>query len=489
MRHFKLSIPLTLTCLLSILVSPLASTEEQNKNRLPNMGTAAFSTLSIDKEMQMGEAMMRQLRSSQPVINDPVLTEYINALGNRLVKNAQNVNYSFDFFLINNKEINAFAFFGGHVGVHTGLITTADNESELASVLAHEISHVTQRHLARSLDAQKRNQPLSMAGMISSVLIALVNPSVGFAALTTTMAASQQLGINYTRSNEEEADRVGISLLAASGFDPEAAPAFFEKLSEKYRYTSKPPALLLTHPLPASRVADARNRAQSYPPHTLGPSLSFELAKARIIARYENTPKENVAYFKDRLAQHKYVLKAAAEYGLAVSYLDNKQYHDAEKILVTLHQQDVKNLFYVDALSDVYIGLSQFQPAITMLSRLSKLMPNNQVVALNYANVLTEHKQYQQAISTLQDLLLIQPENFLAHDLLTTIYEKMNNQALRHASKAEVLALLGRYSMAVDELQTAINYTQTHPLLKKRFKARILQLQEQQNKLKRLLPH
>ncbi|MFQ3338840.1 MAG: putative Zn-dependent protease, partial [Colwellia sp.] len=246
---------------------------QNNRNKLPDIGISGYSVLSIDKELQIGQAMMRQLRGSQPLVQDPVLIEYINHLGNSLVKNAQGVNYAFEFFLINNNELNAFAFFGGHVGIHSGLVTTADTESELASVIAHEISHVTQRHLARRLESQSQTQSLTMAAMLSSILLTLVNPTVGMAALSASMAVSQQASINYTRGNEQEADRVGIALLASSNFDPQGAASFFSKMSTKYRYASKPPAMLLTHPLPESRIVDARQRALNYPARPLPPSL------------------------------------------------------------------------------------------------------------------------------------------------------------------------------------------------------------------------
>ena len=178
------------------------------------------------------------------------------------------------------------------------MITTASTESELAAVVAHEISHVTQRHLARRLESQDKSQPLAMAGMISSILLTLINPSMGIAALSTTMAASQQAGINYTRGNEKEADRVGIALLANSDFDPQGAPDCFATMAEKYRYKSKPPAMLLTHPLPESRISDARIRAQNYSPRPLPPSLQFELAKARITARYEGNAKDHIINFQ-----------------------------------------------------------------------------------------------------------------------------------------------------------------------------------------------
>ena len=268
--------------------------------------------------------MMRQLRASQPLIQDPVLIEYINDLGNRLVKNANDVNYAFEFFLLKNNELNAMAFLGGHVAIHSGLVTTADTESELASVLAHEISHVTQRHLARRLESQSQTQTLTMAAMISSVLISLANPALGMAALSASMAGSQQASINYTRGNEKEADRIGISLLAKSGFDPQGAPNFFRKMSQKYRYASKPPAMLLTHPLPESRIAEARQRAHNFPVRPLPPSLNFELAKARLKARYQSDTKTNIDYFQRLLAKNQYAVKEGAQYGLALSYFEDK---------------------------------------------------------------------------------------------------------------------------------------------------------------------
>ena len=428
--------------------------------------------LSIEKERQIGGEMMRQIRASQPILNDPVLTEYINDLGNRMVRNAKDVNYSFEFFVIRNEELNAFAFFGGHIAIHSGLITTASTESELASVVAHEISHVTQRHLARRLESQDKSQPIAMASMISSILLTLINPSMGIAALSTTMAASQQAGINYTRGNEKEADRVGISLLANSGFNPQGAPDFFSTMAEKYRYKSKPPAMLLTHPLPESRISDARIRAQNYSPRPLAPSLQFELAKARITARYEGNAKDHVINFQQMLDKKHYAIEAAAKYGLALAHYENKDYQIAVNQL--------------EALLNAYIAVKAYDKAITMLTELKLLMPNNQVVTLNLANALTEAKQYEKAEVLLQDFLVVSPGNFIANDLLTQIYRRQDKMALMHATKAEVYALLGAYPKAVDELQTGYNFVEDNPLLKKRMKGRILQLQEQQEKLKRL---
>jgi len=469
---------------LTLITSPIIA--QSNKNKLPSIGAAGFSALSIDKEQIIGSAMMKQIRASQPVLHDPILDEYINSLGNSLVKNANDVNYAFEFFIVNAKELNAFAFFGGHIGIHSGLITTAANESELASVIAHEISHVTQRHLARRLEAQTRNQPLSIASVASSILLGLINPGLGMAALSTSLALTQQAGINYTRGNEKEADRVGIALLANSGFDPMGAPNFFGKMAEQYRYVSKVPPMLLTHPLPESRVSDARIRAQNYPFVLLKPSLDFELIQARIRARYEGSSKTNIGHFESLLRQKEYKIREAALYGLAISYLESKSALKARDILEKLLKADPNNLYYIDVISDVYIATKEFSKATTLLKRLNDLMPNNQVVALNYANVLQKANELEQASVILQDLLIAQPQNFLANDLLTTIYRKQDKIAAMHASKAEVFALLGIYPKAIDELQTAIKSSKDAPLFKKRLKARILQLREEEQKIKRL---
>ncbi len=471
---------------LSLFTSAAAVSAQDNKNKLPEIGTSAVSTLSLDKEKIYGDAMMRSIRASQPIIQDPVLTEYINHLGNSLVINANDVHYQFEFFILNNPELNAFAFFGGHIGTHSGLITMADNESELASVLAHEISHVTQRHLARKMEAQSRSAPLSAAGMISGILLSLIHPEAGFAVLNTAMAAGQQASINYTRTNEKEADRVGMNLLVNSGFDPNGAPDFFRKMASRYRYSSKPPAMLLTHPMPESRISDARNRAQSMPKLLLPPSLDFELAKVRLRARYEGNPKDNIVNFKDEIKKQKYQLLAAAQYGLAMSYFENKQFMEAYKTLSPLLDKNPRNLFYVDLMSDVYVELDKTDNALGMLKHIYSTMPNNQVVTLNYANVAMKAEQYDLATQLLQDFIILNKDNFLAHDLLTQVYEKQKDMKNMHQSKAEVFALLGIYPKAIDELQTAINFTKKNSISQKRMKARILQFQEQENQLKRL---
>lgn len=279
---FKRARSIACLCIAATLSTPtLANT---NSLELPDIGTAAGGTLTIDQELIYGDAYMRIIRSSQPIVNDPVLNLYIDTLGHRLVANANDVKTPFQFFMIRDRNINAFAFFGGYVALHSGLFLHAQSESELASVLAHEIAHVTQRHLARSMEDQARRSPATIAALAASVLLAIAAPEAGIAALTATTAGNMQSQINYTRSNEKEADRFGINTLAKAGFDVNAMPRFFGRLADEYRYASTPPPMLLTHPLPEDRITDSRARARSYPPLKLAPSLDYHLARARIVA-------------------------------------------------------------------------------------------------------------------------------------------------------------------------------------------------------------
>jgi predicted Zn-dependent protease len=474
---------ITLSILLSIGFSSHANNK---KNELPEIGVVASGAITLDKELLIGDALMRQLRGQGPVISDPLLDEYIQDLGNRLVAQADDVKFSFKFFLLNSSEINAFAFFGGHVGIHTGLIFNAKNESELASVLAHEISHVTQRHIARSIEEKQKSSPLQIASLLGGILLAVANPEAGMAAISASSAASQQASINYTRQNEKEADRIGIRILAQAGFDPNGASDFFSTLTEKNRLKSSSLAFLQTHPLPESRVADARSRAASYNSGPVAESLTFHLAKSRILARYYSNPKFNIEFFTASLNKQSYVFKQAAEYGLALSYLADEQYSQAQRIILYLLDNDPDNLFYLDVYTDIAIATKQFSAAIERLSAKLQQSPRNQVLVLNLANILIQDKQYAKGISLLKDFLLLNPNNMLAYDLLGDAYRGNQQPLEMHQIKAEVYAQVAAYPRAIDELQSAYNFADNKQLEKQRIRARIEQLRDAQEKLRAL---
>jgi len=470
----------------SVVASAQTLELNKQKNVLPEIGVVASNAITIDKEQVIGDALMRQLRGQAPMINDPLLEEYIQDLGNRLVIEAENVKFPFKFFMLNNREINAFAFFGGHIGIHTGLIDAADNESELASVLAHEVAHVTQRHLARRMEAQQKSSPLHIASLFGGILLAIANAEAGIASISAANAASKQASINYTRQNEKEADRTGMRILHQAGFDPNGSASFFGKLAEKNRFKSKPFAFLLTHPLPESRIADARSRAMSYRPARLKPKLDFHLVKARVKARYSGRAKRNIAEFRYQLSKEDYVFRQATEYGLALSLFEAEEVTEANTIINKLLTQDADNLFYLDLATDIALAKNQHNLAVERLQQKAKQLPRNRVISLNLANAAIQQGQYATATRVLKDYLLINPQHLLSYQLLADAYTRSKQKLEMHQTKAEIFALISAYPLAIDELHTAYNFANGRKLEKQRIRARIDQFRDAERKLKKL---
>lgn len=444
---------------------------------LPEIGTVAGSTLTIDQELIYGDAYMRMLRNSQPVINDPVLNEYLDSLGHKLVANANDVKTPFTFFLIRDRNINAFAFFGGYIALHSGLFLHAQSESELASVMAHEIAHVTQRHLARSMEEQARRSPATIAALAGSLLLAIAAPEAGIAAINATMAGTMQGQINYTRSNEKEADRFGIATLAKAGFDANAMPLFFTRLADEFRYASKPPPMLLTHPLPEDRITDSRERARQFPPLKLAPHLDYHLARARIIARYAGIDADAALDWFERSEQKiGATLQASAQYGKALVFLDNKQLDKAEPLLNQLLKTQPDNPFYLDAISDLYIELQQANKAQLLLEEALKQAPNNPVFTINYANVLLKQDKFEEAIRILQRYTHDKPNDINGWQLLSEANSRLGNSAEELAARGEIMALQASWNKAIQLYTQASQMVELGSLAQARFDARIDQL-------------
>ncbi|NKF50558.1 M48 family metallopeptidase [Shewanella sp. WXL01] len=468
----------------SLLICLAGVAKSFASNDLPDLGTAAVNTLSLEKEMVFGDAYMRVIRSSAPMLNDPVLNQYLTELGNKLVAHATGVKTPFYFFLLRNDEINAFAFFGGHVGVHTGLFLNAETESELASVMAHEIAHVTQRHLARSFEAKEKSSTATIAGMLGAILLTIAAPQAGMAALATTQALATQSQINYTRLHEKEADRIGMQILAEAGFDPNGAADFFQELAVRYRFTSKPPQMLLTHPLPESRISEARNRAAQYPKRYIPDNLDYHLAKARIQVRFSSLSDSAALYrFEEQLKKRTFKFKDAALYGKALALFRLKRFDEAQEIITELLAKDKNNLFYIDTQSDLYAERKDYQDAIAMLEHRLGLMPTSSVVSINLAHIYTEAGKPEKAIPLLEDMLFLDKQSMLPYQLMTDAYKKLGNRALEHYSNAEVLALAADYKGAIDQLNYAHRYSEGNSLQMARIDARIRQFRQADKQL------
>lgn len=429
-------------------------------NALPELGTVGASALTIEKEKDYGWAFSLMANQSLPIVRDPILNHYISELGQNLVAHSDSVKLPFNFFLIEDNEINAAAFLGGNVKIHTGLFLYANNESELAGVVAHEIAHITQRHLARMLEQQSYSNPATMAALAGSVLLALVSPAAGMAALSTSMAVSMQSQINYTRLHEYEADRIGIKTLYDSGYDPSGMADFFSKLAEKYKYASMPPQMLSTHPLPETRLAEARLRASQFKSRHIKNNLDYQLSKARITVRYgEMSPEVTLDFYKSMLKNRKYKLKEVAEYGLALAYFQNKNYVESHKVVLELLKQQENNLFYLDLLSDTSLALNKADAIIELLYGHYKRAPENAVIVLNLTNSLYINKQYKQAEQIIELFIRHNPKHVLAHIIAIDLYKAMKERAKEHATKAKYLALQGRFRDATQEMGSALVYT------------------------------
>ncbi|UXI01897.1 M48 family metalloprotease [Photobacterium sp. TY1-4] len=466
-----------LCLLLAALLGPGQAARADNFNALPEIGTTAASTLTIEKEMVYGDAYMRMLRASMPVISDPLLSEYIQDLGHRLVANANDVRTPFNFFLIQNREINAFAFFGGHVAIHSGLYLHANTESELASVVAHEIAHVTQRHLARSMEDQARKSPVTLAALVGSMMLAIASPEAGIAAIHATTAASAQGQINYTRSNEKEADRIGIATLVKSGFEAQAMPRFFGRLADQYRYASTPPAMLLTHPLPESRISDSRSRANQYPVQKNETSARYQLARARIVARYAGIDSDAAQDWFDRqLKKARGARKDALNYGKALVYIDARQYQQAHALLDPLLTGDPNNRFYIDAATDLDLYEKQFDRAISRLEKALKANPEHQVLRLNLANALQEAGRPGESIPILNRYSHDHPDDTNGWYLLAQAYAHSGRRDAELAARAELMALRGQWDKAIKYYIEASQLVEINSLDQARYDARIDQL-------------
>lgn len=464
---------------------PINSYAGDITDTLPDIGTTAGSTLSINQELQMGDFYVRELRKSAPLIDDPLLTQYINQLGQRLVSHAWSVKTPFHFFLIKNDKLNAFAFFGGNVVLHSALFRYSSTESQLASVMAHEISHVTQRHLARTMADQQRSAPLTWVGALGSILLAMANPEAGMAALTGTLAGSQQNIISFTQDNEREADRIGLQVLKRAGFNPQAMPDFLQKLADQTRYSSMPPEILLTHPLPDSRLADARNRADQMPRHVVESSQEFYFAQVRAMTMYSSSRQINTLQdLLDRYRKGNQRQQLAVKYAEAIQFLNAKSYTNAARIIEPLLAKDPNNIWYLDLMTDIDIGLKRPQAIIPLL-QVANQDEQNPVLSLNLANAYFEAGNAAAATKLLNRYTWRYPDDPNGWNLLvqSTGVQGLTDEQL--FAQGQLLALENQLDQAILILSNASAQVPLGSVKQQRYDARIDQLRKLQQSFKR----
>jgi predicted Zn-dependent protease len=425
-------------------------------SELPELGDVSRTTITLQQERALGESIMRQIHSMPQYLDDSEVSDYVNGLGYRLVANAPNVEQQFEFFVLQDPTVNAFALPGGFIGVHTGLITTARSESELAAVLAHEIGHVTQRHIARLFTQQKQAGIASLAAMALAILAARSSPDLAQAAVAGAQYASLQTALNFTRDNEREADRVGLQILEKSGFDARAMPAFLEQLQRAYRlYDNNAPSYARTHPLTYERIADVENRVSSLPYRQVPDSLQFELVRARLRER-DMSPLDAVAYFDDMLTEKKSVSDVPSRYGLVLALLRTRDYRRASNEMQTLLTEapDSAMVLALDGRTRVAAGDSK--GAMDRYATALKRFPRNRTLTYAYARLLLDRRQGADALRVVSAALSDSKSDPKLFSLQAEAYAATGQRLQQHRAQAEAYALMGSLPAAIDQLQIGL---------------------------------
>jgi predicted Zn-dependent protease len=445
---------------------------------LPDIGDSSGSAVSPEFERRLGKAFMRSVRQFAAIVNDPEIESYIESIGYQLAANSDNNTLSFTFFVVDDPHINAFAAPGGVIGVNSGTILNSRNESELAGVLAHEIAHVTQRHMARQFERAGQLSLPGIAGLLGAILIAMANPEAGAAALTIVTGAATQASINFTRANEEEADSVGIQLLARSGFDPQGMPGFFERLHQKSEYYSgNAPEFLRTHPLTTSRIAESKARASRYKPVSYTNTASYELVRAKIeVFSYKNV-KDAIAIFNDRLANTPVDDKDPVRYGYVLALTRAGAYRLAREQLSVLLNNDSDNIAYMLAAANIESEQRNYDAALGIYRKAQQLYPDYRPMVLAYAKTLLDARQPEQARDFLHDYRRQQEPGPAFYELLSQAEAQNGSEANSGIAKAEYFYLTGDTKLAIDQLihtkrQSQLDYYQREIIV-----ARISQLE------------
>ncbi len=443
-------------CTLTITVISPASSQAFD---LPDLGSYSDTFMSTGAEARLGRAFMRSVRSALPVLDDPLLTDYLESLGNVLVAADHYASGNFTFFLIDKPVVNAFAGPGGYIGVYAGLILAAETEGELAAVIAHEIAHVTQHHLMRSFEDQdKLSIPATALLIAAAILGAQVSPDAGMAAVAGLQAAAIQHQINFTRANENEADRIGITTLAKAGYDPYAMAGFFERLAKSSRLTeNNAPEFLRTHPVNSNRIADALGRADEFGARQRPDSLRFQLTQAHLRMRAETSAEQAVAYFRSTLSAGRYRNETAERYGYALALQRAHHFADAQSETATLLKNYPDQIEFI--ILNARLDRQQNQPerAIGKLRQAISRFADNWPLHIVYAEALIANGNPTQAITQLLAVERLRPGNAMLYDLLEQAAMKSGNNAATHRFRAEKLYAEGDLEPAIRQLEIALH--------------------------------
>jgi predicted Zn-dependent protease len=449
---------------------------------LPELGDASSATISPQKERQLGQAWLRSFRGQVKTDPDPLLYDYLEDLVYRLVSHSELMDRRIELVVVENNTLNAFAVPGGVVGIHNGLLLHAQNEGQLASVLGHEIAHLSQRHFARSVaEAQKRQIP-TLAGMLAGLILAATSGGdAGMAVMTATQAASLQNQLRYSRLHEKEADRVGMQTLVDTGYNPYDMAGMFEEMQRSYRFAGRrPPEFLLTHPITERRVADAANRAAGYPPRQSPDDLKFRLMRTRVHLSYIKSPSEAVQQYKFKFQED---ASPENHYGYSLALNTASQPEEARRILAPLLESNPGSIPYLLADAEIDNTYGHYEIAARKIKARLKFSPNNHPLTMAYAQTLLKAGNAVQAEEVLVEHVKHYPTNPDVWYLLAETHGLAGNIVGVHQARAEYFILNGILDQARRQLGYALNLAHGNYHTTARIKHRIAEIMEMQKKI------
>jgi predicted Zn-dependent protease len=439
---------------------------------LPNLGDGSSAIVSPAMEKRIGREFLKQINAVVPTIDDPILKYYVDRHIADLTQYSQLKEKVLEVVLIDSPAMNAFAAPGGVVGINLGLFLTAEDVHEYSSVIAHELAHLSQRHFARGIEEQREAMLPTMASMIAAIAIGMAaGGDAGLAAMSASQAAAQSSQLRYSRSRETEADRIGMNTLVNAGMDPEGMARMFDRMGRAYRYTSKPPEFLLTHPLSERRVADAKTQSMQYPKKNYADAPDYTLARMRAIVHYADSPEVAVKQFRKEVRDDPD--SAAAQYGLALSLSRAGQHDEALPLADALFTSAPDRLLFVAAYAEFLTAAGEYDQALTLLERQLLLNPDNPPLAMLYARALTMNEEYDIAESILKRQSELRPNDIDVWYELAEVSGKAGNIVGVHRARAEFFALHGAYHRAIQHLEYARRLvsrsnTQLHAMLDQR---------------------
>ncbi|TGN41480.1 M48 family metalloprotease [Marinobacter confluentis] len=439
-----------------LLISPFALAQSGSAP-LPTIGGVGGGLISEQQESDIGRQVMMSIRRSASQVEDPLVYDYLNAVIYRLVPAAPLHSRNLTLVLIDSPAINAFAVPGNIVGVNGGLFLNAESEQQFASVLAHELAHLSQRHFARRMEQQEMSAPLTIAGMVAGIILSAVTQSdIGIAAIAGTQAMAVQNMLAYSRSHEQEADRVGMEILAESGMDPRGMPEMFEIMMRQNRLQgNRVPEYLSTHPLTQSRVSDTRNRAEQYPEGEYADSTEYHLVRSRLQVRYARSAEVAVETFRSNLEQATPEYKGALRYGLAVAMLANDNPAEAETELRQLLENNPGRITYMVTLAEALMDQENFDEARQLMQSALERNPGNYPITDTLARIEIESGNAERAVDHLNRLTREFPNREYLWLELAEAEGMARNIVGVHRARAEYNILIGDLEGAERQLRQA----------------------------------